>query len=300
MNDRVSNKPPTTYIGEEEYLERYERENGETRGRRMARPKTFMHHSNTSTFGSSADRSEVSRHSGIFRFGRSLAASFNPSNWKIFSKVPEEIDESAEQKILRERREKAESMYQELKKSGHFRDATFGPSLFQHPEEKEPMPTKHDSGVEFGERRSRSISRMSRISGETPREEKRMGRVFLEPPQLSTGSENHFSQSPASTKGTQESARKGKFHFKKPSLSNIRKAGSDNGSNTGDNHQARRVPSRKDLQKQQKLVKRVSNLEGKLEAARRQLAVVSLISRSVSSYFGSVLGGRLLRLVERV
>jgi len=34
----------------------------------------------------------------------------------------------------------------------------------------------------------------------------------------------------------------------------------------------RRLPSRKDLQKQQKLVKRVSDLEGKLEAARRQLA----------------------------
>ena len=272
MNDRVSSKPPTTYIGEEEYLERYEHEN-ETRGRRMTRPKTFMHHSDESIIGSSADRSEVSRHSSIFRFGKSLAASFNPSNWKIFSKAPEETGESIEQKTLRERREKAEAMYQELKKAGQFRDSAFGPSLFQHPEGKEPMPTKHDSGVEFGERRSRSISRNIPISRETSREEKRKGRIFLEPPQLPTaGSESHFSQSPASAKGTQESARKGKFHFKKPSLSNIRKSGSDNGSNAEDNHQARRVPSRKDLQKQQKLVKRVSDLEGKLEAARRHLA----------------------------
>lgn len=268
MNDRVSHKPPTTYIGEEEFRERYEREKGDTRGGKMARPKTFTHHPNTSTIGSSADRSEMSRHSGIFRFGKSLAASFNPSNWKIFSKAQEEIEESSQQKILRERREKAESMYQELKKSGHFRDSTFGPSLFQHQEEKEPMPTKHDSGVEFGQRRS-----TSRLSAETSREEKRMGRVFLEPPQVPTGGESYFSQSPAST--TQESARKAKFHFKKPSLSNIRKSISENASDapsTSDNHQARRVPSRKDLQKQQKLVKRVSDLEGKLEAARRQLA----------------------------
>jgi hypothetical protein len=267
MNDRISNKPPTTYIGEEEFLERYEREKGDIRGRKMARPK-IMHHPNTSTVGSYADRSDLSNRSSIFRFGKSLAASFNPSNWRIFSKVPEEIEESAEQQILRERREKAESMYKELKKSGHFRDSTFGPSLFQQQEEKVPMPTKHDSGVEFGERRSRSFSR-GRMSRETSREAKRMGRVFLEPPPIPTGSESHFSHSPAST---QESSHKGKFHFKKPSLSNIRKSTNDNGSNAGNHHQARRIPSRKDLQKQQKLVKRVSDLEGKLEAARRQLA----------------------------
>ena len=271
MNDRVSNKPPTTYIGEEEAQERYERENGEMRGRKMARPKNFTQHSNSSAVGSTADRSETSRHSSIFRFGRSLAASFNPSNWKIFSKVPEEIEETADQQILRERREKAESMYQQLKESGHFRDSTFGPSPFQRQEEKDSRPAKHDSGVEFGERRrSRSVSRMSRISTETPKEEKRMGRIFLEPPQLPTGNESHFSQSTNST--PQQSIRKGKFHFKKPSLSNIRNPTSENGSNSGNNHQARRIPSRKDLQKQQKLVKRVSDLEGRLEAARRQLA----------------------------
>ena len=50
--------------------------------------------------------------------------------------------------------------------------------------------------------------------------------------------------------------------------------GSDNGSNapsSGDNHHARRAPSRKDLQKQQRLIKRVSDLEDKLQAAHRQL-----------------------------
>ena len=274
MNDRVSRKPPTTYIGDEEYRDRFDQEDhGETRGRKMVRPKTFMHHPNTSIAGT--DRTEVSRHSGIFRFGKSLAASFNPSNWKIFSKQHEEIEETAQEKILRERREKAEAMYQELKKSGQFRDSNFHPSPFQQQEEKKDVPTKHDSGVEFGARRSISLTR--RLSTETSREDKRMGRVFLEPPPLPPGHESHFSQSPAST--SQESTRKqkAKFHFKKPSLSNIKKSVSDSGStatSTGDHHLPRKVPSRKDLHKQQKLVKRVSDLEGKLEAARRQLADV--------------------------
>ena len=271
MHDRVSHKPPTTYTCDEELRDKFDdEENTDVRGRRMERPKTFAHYANPSMAGSSADRSEVSRHSGIFRFGKSLAASFNPSNWKIFSKPQEEIEETAQQKILRERREKAESMYQELKKSGQFRDSTFHPSAFQKQEEREPILLKHDSGVDFGGRRS-----TSRVSAEVARDEKRMGRVFLEPPQLPSASKSHFSQSPAST--TQESARKqkAKFHFKKPSLSNIRKSISDAGSaatSTGDHQQARRIPSRKDLQKQQRLVKRVSDLEGKLEATRRQLA----------------------------
>ena len=268
MSDRVSHKPPTTYIGEEEeeVVQSYEHEKGEMRGRKLARS---MQHSKPSAVGSSADRSEGSRHSGIFRFGKSLAASFIPSNWKLFSKAQDEVEESQEQLILRQRREKAERMYQELKNTGHFRDSNFGPSLFQHQEETEPVPMKHDSGVEFGDRRSRSISRMSRMSAEMSKEEKRMGRIFLEPPQPPPGSDSKFSQSTASS--PQKSVCKGKFQLKRPSLSNIRKATTEDGSDPGKIRQARRIPSRKDLQKQQKLVKRVSDLEGKLEAARRQL-----------------------------
>jgi hypothetical protein len=261
MNDRASQKPPTTYIGEDEFLSRYD--DGDTRGRKMARPKTFMNHPNASAIVSTADRSEMSRHSGIFRFGKSIAATFNPGNWKIFAKTPQETEESEEQSTLRARREKAESMYQELKRSGYFRDSNFGPSLFQRPEERNPPSTRHDSGVDFGERKAGYDPRMS---VETPRGEKRMGRIFVEPPPIPTGSEGHFSQSPASAT---QAAPKGIFHFKKPSLSTIKREGIDD---AVEHRPLRRFPSRKDLHKQQKLVKRVSDLEGKLEAARRQLA----------------------------
>ena len=265
MNDRVSHRPPTTYIGDEDLQERYEREeNGEISSRKMAHPKKLMHHPNASMAGSSTDGSEVSRHSSIFRFGKALAASFNPSNWRIWSKTQQQEEETAQQKIWRERREKAESMYQELKKSGHFRDSGFGQPLFRQQEDKKKVPQKHDYGVEFGEQRTDS-----RLSVATSMEEKRMGRIFLEPPELPTGGESP-------TSNGRNSAPPRGFHFKKPSLSNIRNSrGSDNGSNapsSGDDHHIRRVPSRKDLQKQQRLIKRVSDLENKLQAARRQLA----------------------------
>jgi hypothetical protein len=55
-----------------------------------------------------ADRSEGSRHSSIFRFGKSLAATFNPNNWKIWSKQQSlvEDEETAHIQVLRERQQK--------------------------------------------------------------------------------------------------------------------------------------------------------------------------------------------------
>jgi len=260
MNDRVSQRPPPPYLGEEELRERYERE-ADTRGRKLAQPRG-------STHGSSADRSEASRHSSIFRFGKSLAASFNPSNWKIWSKQQHEEEETPQQRTLRERQEKAERIYRELKQSGHFRDSNVPPN-FKMQEAKDETPVKHDSGVAFG----RQLG-IYRNSIETSREDKRMGRVFLDPPHF----DEHGGSPVSNVSGSvaNGSIRKGNTRFKRPSLSSIRKTqGSDRGStapNSDERHQARRIPSRKDLQKQQKLVKRVSDLEGKLEAARRQLS----------------------------
>lgn len=261
MNDRVSQVPPATYTGEEELRERFEKEE-QLRGKKSASHRKYTHHSNGSIAGSTSNHSDTSRHSSIFRFGKSLAATFNLSNWKIFSKEQQEDEEASQLRILRERQEKAEKLYQELKRTGHFRDSHVPPVFSAAPEEK-IAAAKHDSGV--GMRRS---------SEETTRAEKRMGRVFFDPPVL----QDHGS--PVSNVGSAapSSARRGSFHFKRPSLSNIRKGrdhGSDSASAAGDTdglRQPRKIPSRKDLQNQQKLVKRVSGLELKLDAARRELA----------------------------
>lgn len=248
MNDRVSQVPPGPYLDAEALRDRYEREEA-ARGRKMARPRRFMHHSDNSLAGNS----DSSRQSSIFRFGRTIAASFNPSNWKIWSKSPQEEEETPQERVLRERQEKAERIYQELKKSGHFRDA--GPPMFPGPAEKRATPSKHDSGVSFPP------------DSEMTREEKRMGRVYVEAPRRYSRSRSPDS----SLAGSNTSARR--RWTNRPSLSNVRKGyASDNGSEYDLRKQPRRIPSRKDLQKQQKLVKRVSDLEGKLENARRQLS----------------------------
>jgi hypothetical protein len=272
MNDRASQKPPAPYIGTDDgLLDRYEHERGDTRGRK-AQSRQFTHHPKESVRSSSVI--DTSRHSSIFRFGKSLAASFNPSNWKIWSKQqrPQEDEETEPQRILRERQEKAQRIYNELKQSGHFRDSTFVHQNFQGPDDQKVSPDKHDSGVAFGE----DAASNHRASREMSREDKRKDRIFLEPPKLS----NNRGESPASMAGSAvhsntSSPSKQSFHFKKPSLLNMKKSfpnDSVSDSRHSGEHQARRISSRKDLQKQQKLVKRVSDLEGKLEAARRQLA----------------------------
>ncbi|KAH7370735.1 hypothetical protein BKA65DRAFT_23376 [Rhexocercosporidium sp. MPI-PUGE-AT-0058] len=282
MNDRVSQKPPVPYLEpEEEFLSEYNTaacgEGG--RGRKLTRSRKFTHHPNVSVAESSANQSDASRSSSLFRFGKSIAASFNPTNWKFWSKEQqqeeEEDEEAAQLRVLQERQAKAERIYQELKESGHFRDSAVGPRLFAPASEKKAG--KHDSGIEFGD-----LDMSSSARGSTSIEEKRKGRVFLEPPKFSQRGESPASTYSASVAQSNASTpNKQKFNFKKPSLANLKKASLSNiksafaGESTlsvNEHHQARRVPSRKDLQKQQKLVKRVSNLEERLKQARLQLA----------------------------
>jgi len=281
MNDRVSQRPPVPYLGtDEEILERYESDQrGESRGRKMAQPRKVTHNRESSVAVSSVTgKSETSRHSSIFRFGKSIAASFNPSNWKIWQKQHQPLDdeETVQQQILRERQEKAEQIYKELKQSGHFRGVAGNapPGRFVRAEDLKVPQSKHDSGVDLGD----DMTLGTRHSMDCSREEKRRGRIFLEPPKIPS---SHREPSPAfngsgSVMDSKTSTpRRQSFNLARASLSNIKKAfthESDSTPSQDGQNQARRIPSRKDLQKQQKLVKRVSDLEGKLEAARRQLS----------------------------
>jgi hypothetical protein len=274
MNDRTSQKPPPTYVGTDEELRSkfdYD-EQEDARGRKLARPRKFTTRGNSSLAASSAaDRSESSRHSSIFRFGKSLAATFNPTNWKIWSKQQSSVEdeEIAHLQALRERQQKAERMYKELKEAGQFRGRSIGPRDRQPGSDPTILHSKHDSGIEFAGHDAGS----RRVSRETSRESKRKGRVFLEAPKVFRDG------SPASNAGSlapsvASTPVKQSFHFKRPSLSSIKKVLTNENAADNIHHQrpVPRIPSRKDMQKQQKLVKRVSDLEGKLEAARRQLS----------------------------
>ena len=284
MNDRVSQVPPVPYLEpEDEFLSEYNTAGcGEgARGRKLTRSRMFTHHPNVSVAESSANQSDASRSSSIFRFGKSIAASFNPTNWRFWSREQqeEEDEEAVQLRILQERQAKAEKIYQELKESGHFRDSAVGPRLFPPPPPmSDKKAGKHDSGIEFGDVDTSGAS----VRGSTSIEDKRKGRVFLEPPKFSQqrGESPGSNYSASVAQSNTSTPNKPKFNFKKPSLANLKKASLSNIKSTFagessvsvNDHQARRIPSRKDLQKQQKLVKRVSNLEERLKQARQQLA----------------------------
>lgn len=321
MNDRASQVPPSPYL-DEDLVDQQGRD-----GRKIITPRKLMRHANASE----ADRSETSRHSSIFKFGKTIAANLNPSNWKLWSKAPQPViydEELEQQRILDERAVKARRLYKELKESGHFPLTNATLSAFQDEDnernnDRGRQRNKHDSGISFVDKataesfqRESSVSdtrgRSLRRSAETPMDQKRMGRVYLDPnypnvtrdvsrgpsPAISNYSEQRGASAQGSVsrrRGTSvrrsgsaqrsesivraesavpQSDKKQGFSLRRASFTNIKNAfkGESTASLVGGgNPQARKMPSRADLQKQQKLVKRVSDLEGKLEAARRQL-----------------------------
>ncbi|KAJ5032923.1 uncharacterized protein L3040_009512 [Drepanopeziza brunnea f. sp. 'multigermtubi'] len=329
MNDRVSQVPPVPYLGpaEEELLSQHSDAGcGEgIRGRNTARGR-FMHHTHSS-ISASSNVSDASRSSSLFRFGKTIAASFNPTNWKFWTKEEQAADdeEAAQRRVLQERQMKAEKIYQQLKESGHFRDSAYGPRAFPPPSaEKRGSAAKHDSGIEFGD------VDYSSARSSTSIDEKRKEGVCVQPPRVDLPPKE-FTPMPnytasLATPNTSTPGGKSMFNFKKPSLSNLKKASLTNiksaftgeststanvGLGIGEQHQARRIASRKDLQKQQKLVKRVSNLEERLKQARQQLAEalqdpvpddtnvahVSLAKRSSQGSFDSQTTSRLSRAI---
>jgi len=257
MNDRVSQKPPTPYIGGDEELREQYHQDIENRGRKIAQPRKITHR--LSRTSSHVEKPDTTRHSTIFRFGKSIAANINPANWKIWTKPQQEDIETPEQKVLKERRDRAEAIYLELKRNGQFRDSAV-PPVFK----SEEVLAKHDSGI--------VLTAPGRTSSDSYRSEKRNGMVFLDPPQFDTLPGSPGSNASGSIAG---SVKKSGLRFKNPLPSSIRKIEDGNGGSNvvrDSGRQARRIPSRKDLQKQQKLVKRVSDLEMRLDAARRHLS----------------------------
>lgn len=208
---------------------------------------------------------------GIFQFGRQWAASFLPGGFlrKIWADSKDDAGQQHMQEVGKkaQQRVEAEARYAEMKKSGQ---------LGLRPVSSLGIPmgtglhTPRDSGVEMdGLEQSRSISQASES---------------LHLPE----SENDIQD----TTTKQIKGQKPRMHIKKPSLTNIRSGLKRMGSDLNlaatlrgresssslspvktdfDNSILRRSESRYDLKKQQKLSKRVSDLEAKLAHARQEL-----------------------------
>ncbi|KAK4542714.1 hypothetical protein LTR36_006286 [Oleoguttula mirabilis] len=217
---------------------------------------------------------------GFFRFGRSLAANFHPvSLWnKLWNETKEEMTrqnmEEAEKK--RRQKEEAEARYAQMKQAGQLGLQPVGNATTTHHISDETA-TPTDSAVVLDSALA-SLDRTRTASN---------GSQLLAPPTddiyTRPGSEVPETASKSKTL-------RGRFHFKRPSMSDLKTglkrvksdmnlvtANRESSSSLSpvktdfENPALRRSHSRYDLKKQTKLSKRVSNLESKLSLARQEL-----------------------------
>ncbi|KAI9679195.1 MAG: hypothetical protein M1817_005214 [Caeruleum heppii] len=292
MNDRVSQKPPSLFTRDDEAMRRYveDQENpwqatfdgDDFKPRRSSHPSARLKRT-------THDGSSSARRSGIFKFGKSLANTINPvSIWDSLVQIWRETNDEYEARqahankanVMKERQTKAERVYAEMKRNGQFgvrgsaplQSTSVLPSMAYKDADEGPQPhLKRDSGIDMGDSRSSN-------------ERKRDGRVFGHHGDSVLSEDVYEKRQPLDADGRQ--SLRSSFNISTPSLLCMKKARSDvnlpstnvrSGESSGEQsrHSTERVVrkqlSRKDLQKQQRLSKRVSDLETKLEIARKEL-----------------------------
>ncbi|OBT67836.1 hypothetical protein VE03_02533 [Pseudogymnoascus sp. 23342-1-I1] len=254
MSNRVSQKPPRKYVVTETELSCAE-ENEGTKNEKPHRNKLVRNSNHSVPPVAGETKTETNRHSTIFRFGKSLAASFNPSNWKIWSKTHDA--QVPDDKADAEAQAKLERAYREVKNIAPTPGRRFGPA--------------GGSGIWSSARSSANPNGMSVLSvdvSEQPSSQKRYGMIFDTPPSMGDLGGHYSSQQSPSKLSTPTDL------YPVPSHQLLHSNESRSSFTYGTiapPHSVKHVPSRKDLRVQQKLVRRVSNLESKLEAARLEL-----------------------------
>ncbi|KAB2579103.1 Nuclear RNA binding protein [Lasiodiplodia theobromae] len=279
MHDRASSQPPSVFTRFfpasrgiapiDQLMEDYHAANDTAPTHHRGSLRGSSHHPNQSVTSTASSNSANTRESGIFRFGRSLAATFNPINiWQKMQQkwsearqelIEEALDEQARQ--LRERALKADEVYAHLKKTGQL--GTQGTHAI-------PNGTQIFTPGYTAPAGEHSNQRDSGVAG-------------IEPDFSRPYEQKDAAKGAADLSSPPE--RKSALHFKTPSFANLKKARSEAqlakrappSSPTADLSDAqtprtlRGIHSKKDIEKQLKLHKRVSDLEIKLKEARREL-----------------------------
>ena len=279
MNDRISKQPPTCFLHEEQAMEDYTSRDSNQGGRGFEDTKLVVDNA-----------SGQSRPSSMYRFGKALANAFNPAMvwhgmrsgiWN--SKVDETSD--GDRQVMQDRKVKAEKLYAELKHSGYqgFQRKNSIKTSTNHLVKEESdndmaeVALHRDSGVDVDSSRSS--------------DEQRRDSIILEPridvESLPTPSMSELGQFQTPT-SEEHSTRRTLRSLSKPSLRSLKKVKSHftlpaskrrpaspvpevpvSGEDFG--HQVIKKQSKKELQKQERLSKKISNLETQLEKARRDL-----------------------------
>ncbi|RMJ22550.1 hypothetical protein PHISP_06575 [Aspergillus sp. HF37] len=203
--------------------------------------------------------------SGIFRFGRAIAAAFNPfgSSWRMSTSSGEN---DAEMRSRDEDIARVERAYEELKRSGY----------------------KGTAKGNYTQQAAAAASNGNRVDSATTDQTWKTIQDKLEgsePPASGRQSRQDSTSSTQFSSSATPSRRDSGTLFRS-SLQDLRRAKSslavatsikrsDAQAETGECSEVRKKKSRKELQKQAKLIKKVSNLEEKLERARRELREVA-------------------------
>lgn len=276
MNDKISRRPPSLYTREEEAMEQY----------------AHAQEQDTDDKDMICDAGiETNKPTGVYRFGKALANAFKPfSGWQgMWKEKEKERSTSPEKNILQERQVKAAEAYAELKKSGYKgtqklptgRQSLDIPGI-KYENTENHRPSFRDSGIDMDEQSPSS-------QWESSDQLKGLTEALLAPSPVA-----HRSVSPFSATS---SRRKSSLQLRKPSFQSLKKVKSQIHLSPGKRHSEtpampsiettlgiqpialspppgpglRREPSKKDIAKQYRLSKKVSDLENKLETARREL-----------------------------
>lgn len=283
MHDRTSNKPPSVYTREEDARENYLTQE------RPAMPAQNRHAS-LDGIGAYYDAGiESSKSSSMYRFGRAIVNVFKPvSGWRGFGGGKEQ-PVNIEKNIMQARQVRAEKEYAELKKNGFVgTQATLAvprittvPAIRYEDTQEEARPAPHrDSGIDMDSSRSSSERKSD---GQVSQPDAGLVRPLLVPAICRVPSPLSEASSP----------RKSSIQFRKPSFQTLKKVQShiqlptakrpiapafDSSIEydkpqeaTSSEQTVRKQPSRKEIVKQQRLSKKVSDLENQLEIARRNL-----------------------------
>ncbi|KAL9052907.1 MAG: hypothetical protein Q9206_004128 [Seirophora lacunosa] len=285
MKDRVSAKPPSIYIRDEAAMEQY-------------------HHSTSSpalnTFDGmdpDVDKAycdagiESAKPSGMYRFGKALVSAFNPVNvWQGINGIWKDKEEqhTAGKSLLDTRKARAERAYAEMKQNGFHGTQPFPPRGAHLLRPDLNGSSAQSDAMDSSLRRSDETMDQARAStsSQPGRTTPSGSEDLLIPPDVTA-----LPRLPSSPVTQAKTGRKTSIDLRRPSFQSLKKVKSHiqlpstkrklaealpsprSGAvpKQSDSQGLKRQPSKKDFARQRKLSKQVSDLEGKLEAARREL-----------------------------
>lgn len=273
MHDRVSNKPPSAYIGDEN-MGKYVAEEVEDAELGRLKKKNRLHHrTNNSISSTVTDNSANSKQSGIFRFGKAIASIFNPMMWGSNS----ETDDAKGAATASKKDDKdalklaGEKAYAELKKSGfkgtskgesnHSRGGSSGQESYYTATNDDVYKTpKGRMGLGSTISLREGLSAFAKTGHKDPKTPAKTP-AKVEP---ITSIRTSFSDMRKATSFSRPSSRHG-------TDSPAPARNCDVEGQTPDRQHMQKKPSRKDLRKVKKLNKHVSDLEEQIEKAKREL-----------------------------